>query len=46
MTPAEAPTLNQQRAKLLDTQARGIAGESAWITSGFRVEELQYVSSH
>jgi len=35
--------LTQQRGKLLNSQARGIAGETAWMTDGFRIEELQLV---
>ena len=41
LIPAGAPTLNQQRVKLLKTHVHGIAGQSAWITRGFCLEELQ-----
>ena len=44
--PAGEPILNQQRAKLLDTHICGIAGESAWITRGFHLEELQLAFSY
>jgi len=36
-------TLAQTRAKLLSTEERGITGVTAWLMSGFKLEEEQYV---
>jgi len=36
-------TLAQTRAKLLSTEEHGITGMTAWLMSGFKLEEEQYV---
>jgi hypothetical protein len=38
---ALAPTLADKRLKLLNEQERGVAGETAWMIAGFKLEEHQ-----
>lgn len=36
-----APTLADKRLELLKEQERGVAGETAWMMVGFKLEEQQ-----
>jgi len=41
LTGTLAPTLAQKRLELVESQERGVSGETTWIIAGLKLEEKQ-----